>query len=99
MKSSSRKITLLFCSLCSLGFVGVAQAKYPIAGVKPHARPDGAPVIQKTEHDKVWFEQAMTGVETPYPKSLGFIKNQGNWYTPFANPGIPGPYDIRGWHK
>lgn len=99
MKSKTRKLTLLFCSFCCMGIAGIAHAKYPIAGVKPNARPDGAPVIQKAEHDKEWFERAMTGVEKPYPKSLDFIINQGNWYTPFAIPGMHSPYDIRGWHK
>ncbi len=99
MRAMTRKLTILLCCFCCVGAVSVAHAKYPIAGVKPYARPDGAPMIQMSGHHQGWFERAMTGVEKPYPQSLGFIKNQGNWYTPFVIPGMQRPYDIRGWHK
>lgn len=99
MKFKSSKMAVPFCFFCLMGIAGTANAKYPIAGVKPDARPEGAPVIQQAQHDQKWFELAMTGVEKPYGKGLNFIKNQGSWYTPFAVPGMSGPYDIRGWHK
>jgi hypothetical protein len=50
------------------------------------------------KHDRLWFEQALTGVALPYPKSLYFLGNQGYWYTPFTQPGMTPPYDIRGWY-
>ncbi len=99
MQPKARKLTLLLCSMFWMGVATVSQAKYPVAGVKPDSRPVGAPMIQMVRHDKEWFEQAMTGVDKPYPKSLGFIHNQGNWHTPFTIPGMRGPYDLRGWHK
>lgn len=74
-------------------------AAYPIAGVNPDQRPAGAPVIEWVRHDQVWYEHALTGVSRPYPKSLYFLDNQGSWYTPFIHPGMPGYYDIRGWHR
>lgn len=75
------------------------HAAYPIAGVHPDQRPAGAPVIEWVQRDKAWFEHTLTGINRPYPKSLYFLDNQGYWYTPFSHPGIPGYYDIRGWHR
>lgn len=69
-----------------------------IGGSTPGKRPD-APVINAVKHDGSWFEQALTGVEQPYPYSLRFLEDQGNWYTPFNRPGMTGKYDIRGWHS
>lgn len=74
-------------------------AAYPIAGVEPDRRPEGAPVIEWVHHDKAWYEHALTGIRPPYPKSLYFLDNQGYWYTPFIHPGMTGYYDIRGWHR
>ena len=72
---------------------------YPIAGVKPDQRPEGAPVIKEFVKDGAWYKNALNGVDSPYPASLHFLENQGGWYTPFNHPGMTGPYDIRGWHK
>ncbi len=69
-----------------------------IAGSAPDKRPD-APVIQTVDRPNDWLQQAMQGVVGPYPASLDFLKNQGNWYTPFTHPGMTGPYDLRGWHR
>ena len=74
------------------------QAEYPIAGLEPDQRPDNAPVITQAEKNDAWYEQALTGISRPYPHSLGFLEDQGNWYTPFNHPGMLNPYDIRGWH-
>ena len=70
-----------------------------IAGVQPDRRPENAPVISSVERDAAWFQRALTGVSRPYPASLRFLDDQGNWYTPFNHPGMTGPYDIRGWHQ
>lgn len=75
-----------------------ADNTYPIAGSQPAERPVGAPVITEVSHDGAWYRQALTGVSRPYPNSLKFLENQGNWYTPFNHPGMPDGYDIRGWH-
>ena len=77
-----------------------ADTSPPIAGVNPEARPVGAPVItEETKKQKEWYEAALTGVDSPYPASLHFLENQGNWYTPFTRPGMLDYYDIRNWHK
>lgn len=71
---------------------------YPIAGVNPAERPAGAPTQPPLEKTNDWYAHAVTGVEEPYPASLQFLESQGRWYTPFNRPGMPGRYDIRGWH-
>lgn len=76
----------------------VAQAEYPIAGLTPYERPNNAPVIKQVIKGDVWYQQALTGVSKPYPNSLGFLEDQGNWYTPFIHPGMTGHYDMRGWY-
>lgn len=75
-----------------------ASADYPVAGTQPDARPVGAPQITEVRHDQAWYMRALYGITQPYPPSLGFLNYQGNWYTPFNRPGMPGRYDIRGWH-
>lgn len=87
------------CGLLLLMMTSTVSADYPIAGIEPSQRPVGAPVIEWVRHDKSWYEHALTGVQKPYPRSLYFLDNQGDWYTPFIRPGMRGPYDIRGWHK
>lgn len=81
-----------------LGCATAVLAEYPVAGTAPNQRPAGAPVIQKSEKSTDWYGHALTGVSKPYPDSLSFLENQGNWYTPFSHPGMLEPYDIRGWH-
>ena len=90
------------CSLCVLSSVLVSTlvgAAYPGVGLNPDRRPDGAPVIEWVKHDRAWYQQALTGINPPYPKSLYFLDNQGDWYTPFSRPGMPGYYDLRGWYR
>ena len=91
-------------SLFAVGglFLLMAQASsadYPIAGIEPSKRPEGAPTIDWVSHDRAWYEAALTGVQQPYPQSLFFLDNQGDWYTPFSRPGMTGRYDLRGWHQ
>ncbi len=102
------KLTLTKFFVC-LAFVGgvlessigvaLAQSDYPIAGVQPDERPENAPSITKVEKEAGWYQKALTGLEPPYPRSFQFLEDQGNWYTPFNQPGMTGPYDIRGWHS
>ncbi|NIO43855.1 MAG: hypothetical protein GTO41_29130 [Burkholderiales bacterium] len=82
-----------FCSICS------NAGDYPIAGLTPWERPAGAPVITQVDHGSAWFRRALTGISRPYPSSLRFLDDQGNWHTPFNNPGATGRYDIRGWYQ
>ncbi len=83
--------------LVLLGTMATAQEQF-IAGVKPAERPEGAPVIETVTKNAQWYGDALSGVEQPYPYSLRFLEDQGNWFNPFLNPGMTGPYDIRGWH-
>lgn len=69
-----------------------------IAGTNPSERPANAPVITEVKKDAAWYQKALHGVTEPYPSSLHFLENQGNWFTPFNHAGMTGRYDIRGWH-
>ena len=99
MKISFVHIVLTCSSILITSSASMAATDYPIAGMTPWQRPVNAPVIEWVKHDKVWYEKALTGINTPYPRSLYFLDNQGHWYTPFIRPGMPAPYDLRGWHK
>ncbi len=72
---------------------------FPIAGVNPHQRPENAPVITDISRDDDWYKKALHGVEAPYPASLQFLEDQGNWHTPFTHRGMTGRYDIRKWYS
>lgn len=88
----SRRLSIL---LPALAWATCAGA-YPVAGTAPHQRPAGAPGVTATVPEP----NAMHGVTQPVPESIDrFMKDQGNWHTPFTRPGMPGPYDIRGWHS
>lgn len=85
---------------CLIPVAGAAESTtgLHIAGTDPSQRPDGAPTITQTEKDAAWYQRSLRGVEAPYPYSLRFLEDQGNWFNPFRKPGMTGPYDIRGWH-
>ena len=87
--------SLLFCQ------IGISWAgqEFPIAGLDPAERPAEAPVIQGVMHPPAWYAHALTGISRPIPASLRFLEDQGNWYTPFNEPGMTGRYDLRGWHR
>lgn len=99
MRAKILTITL-FAGVTLIGWVGMvaAQGGFPIAGTQPSQRPQGAPVILQAQRTPAWYQHALTGVVQPYPESLRFLESQGNWYTPFNDPGMPGRYDIRGWY-
>lgn len=69
-----------------------------VAGLAPNQRPTGAPVIHEFAPSANWRTQSLVGVSEPIPASLDFIDNQGAWYTPFNQPGMPGYYDLRNLH-
>ncbi len=89
-------ITLVIAGQLAAAAPAVAQH---IAGVEPSQRPEGAPVITEFKKDGAWYGQALNGVVAPYPASLRFLEDQGAWFNPFIHPGMPGPYDIRGWYN
>lgn len=75
-----------------------AQEGGYIAGLTPNLRPANAPRIKTVQKDDHWYNKALAGIEPPYPWSLRFLEDQGNWHTPFNHPGMTGHYDIRNWH-
>ena len=87
--------TSIICLLPNLSF---AQDIF-IAGIHPDRRPENAPVITSVKKSGDWYAKALHGVVQPYPYSLHFLENQGNWFNPFIHPGMSRPYDIRGWHQ
>lgn len=111
MMNSYRLSTLprraILLGLGLMGFIGlmlglgrvVAAGDLPVAGTKPWERPAEAPSLLKVEHDRGWYRQALRGIDKPYPKSMRFLEDQGNWYTPFDRPGMTGPYDLRNLHR
>ena len=109
MNSSKQSMRMAECCrmavamavLVSLGAWPVsstADEPYPVAGLTPGARPKGAPTVTVFERPPEWRAKALKGVSEPYPAGLGFLDNQGAWYTPFNRAGMPGPYDLRGLH-
>ncbi|MBK7536646.1 MAG: hypothetical protein IPI49_15015 [Myxococcales bacterium] len=70
-----------------------------VAGRSPSLRPADSPKITSVDHGAAWYARALRGLTPPYPSSFRFLEDQGNWYTPFDHPGMPGPYDLRGWHR
>jgi len=70
----------------------------PVAGLTPDQRPAGAPVIRTLARAPEWPRQATRGIAEPLPSGLKFVADQGAWYTPFSEPGMPGYYDIRNLH-
>jgi hypothetical protein len=75
-----------------------ATAANETAGVRPDIRPQGAPEITEFNRPDGWYDEALIGVEEPYPYSLRFLESQEAWYTPFSRGGMLPPYDLRGWH-
>ena len=97
MKKITRALAggFLFAALTS----SVAASDFLITGSNPSQRLVNAPVITWVQHNPEWYAKALTGVSKPYPFSLLFLENQGNWHTPFVHRGMPPPYDLRGWYQ
>lgn len=90
---------LLACLIGSGGSLAQPVPRYPLAGVTPDQRPNGAPVVREFVKPAGWEQRFTRGIEGPLPTSLRWIADQGAWFTPFDRPGTPGPYDLRGWHR
>ncbi len=69
-----------------------------VAGLRPFERPAGAPLIASFDQNEAWKAKALRGIGEPQT-GVGFLKDQGAWYTPFTRANMPGRYDIRGLHK
>ncbi|MCB1505188.1 MAG: hypothetical protein KDJ47_09445 [Hyphomicrobiaceae bacterium] len=88
-----------FAWIAVLAGIGSAHAEIGfVAGTAPDQRPKGDPTITQQGLSSDQRADALRGVTKPYPNSLNFLDDQGNWYTPFAHPGMTGPYDIRHLH-
>lgn len=86
-------------AVCFNGAGAFAQSAPYIAGVQPDQRPAGAPKTATYNKSGDWLARATKGVEKPHPESLKFLQDQGAWYTPFTQAGMPGRYDIRHLHQ
>lgn len=84
---------------CALPGVVVGAEAAPIAGLTPYERPAGAPVIKNISMTPEMRARATRGIAQPLPPGLGFLNDQGAWYTPFSRRGMPGYYDIRGMYS
>ena len=83
---------------CGLSSVTVADPKV-LGGITPDRRPEGLPVVGATGFTPAGMANALHGVASPPPASIGqWFDDQGGWFTPFTHPGMTGPYDIRNWH-
>lgn len=98
MRDHGKTALLILAAVFAQSGLTLAEGRPPIAGLEPSQRPEGAPAIREVQRDAEWYRRALTGISQPYPASLRFLEDQGNWYTPFNRPGMTGPYDIRGWH-
>ena len=96
---SSVKVLLILTATLVVSSGPTFSGQLPIAGVEPSQRPQGAPFIDQYDKTSDWRDQALQGVQEPYPPSLQFLEDQGAWYTPFNQPGMTSPYDLRNWHS
>lgn len=81
-----------------MGSAGAVESPSEVAGLQPDRRP-AAPTVTAVARTSEWYAKAFAGIAQPYPWSLRFVNDQGNWHTPFMQPGMTGPYDLRGWHR
>lgn len=84
--------------LLSMGGTHASSLSPPVGGLQPDRRP-ALPVIDEVARPTEWYQRAFSGVQAPYPPSLRFVSDQGNWFNPFMAPGMTGRYDMRGWHR
>ena len=99
LRYSLVKVLLVLTATLAVSSGSAFSGQLPIAGVEPSQRPEGAPFIDQYDKTSDWRDQALQGVQEPYPPSLQFLEDQGAWYTPFNRPGMTSPYDLRNWHS
>ncbi len=92
-------LVLGMCLFAAGGTVLAVEAVSPafVAGTAPERRRTDVPTIKIAP--PLDEQRALRGVDRPYPASLDMLRDQGAWYTPFTQPGMTGPYDIRGHHR
>ena len=99
MKTIVTAVAFAFVSPAFAAVAAYAADPAFVAGTTPDRRPEGAPVVSSNGLSDKERQVALKGVSQPYPPRLKWLDNQGNWYTPFSHPGMPGPYDIRHLHN
>jgi hypothetical protein len=96
MKPHSLRFLATTLLLLPLSSPANASGPAAVAGLVPWQRPAQAPSLTAdTPPDR---KLALHGIGEPLPPNLKFLDNQGGWYIPFTHPGMPAPYDLRGWH-
>ena len=80
---------LVSAGLADEGFIG---------GLRPGQRRSDAPVIKEFAPGEAWQARAVHGIAEPRT-GLGFLKDQGAWYTPFNRPNLNGRYDLRQMYR
>ena len=99
-KGARLKSVVFVGAVLALNIAGARGAGAFIAGVEPGKHRTDIPPITKVTHDAAWKKQALHGISQPVPQHVqNFLKDQGNWFSPFVRPGMHGRYDIRHWHK
>ena len=82
--------------MCLMAVFACAATAAEVAGMAPARRPDAAPRIREVAPER---QQRMQVGLPEKLDGLRFMRDQGNWYTPFDRRGMPPPYDLRGMHR
>lgn len=82
--------------MCLMSLFACAATAAEVVGMAPDRRPGAAPRLRIVAPERQ--QQMQVGLPEKLD-GLRFIRDQGNWYTPFDRPGMPPPYDLRGWHR
>jgi len=84
---------------CVAGVAAQTQAVGYVAGLHPDRRPDIAPRLSEAAaRTPDQLERVLHGIDKPVPGNVESIATTGNWWVPLRQPGMTGPYDLRGWH-
>ncbi len=93
-----RKLFGWSAGLFAVAITSVVESD-PVIILDHAQRPKNAPIVTEVKKNAAWYQSALHGITQPYPQSIKFLEAQGNWHTPFNHPGMPGRYDLRGWHQ
>jgi hypothetical protein len=84
---------------CVVGVAAQTQTAGYVAGLHPDRRPDMAPRLDEAAaRTPDQFARVLRGIDKPVPGNVQSIAATGNWWVPLRQPGMMGPYDLRGWH-
>lgn len=92
-------VRLITTCACFAGQSAYAQdAVTSVAGIGPQGRAPTSPVMRLATVDAAMKGRRLQGVSTPWPGNLARIAEQGVWYSPMFQAGMPGRYDLRQLH-